>query len=134
MKRENFRPIFALALLFLAVAATFTLSRWIEKKYDAAASPFLAGYQSMRVHEIELYSDKAVPSDLSIRVGDEVLFIVMDNGYHNIAEDRTDRRHPRLESGEFDSNTYYSLKFNSPGTIYLYDRLNLDIRVTIHVD
>lgn len=130
MNREDIRTFAAFLLLALAGAGTFLLSGWIEGGASNAANAFLS---ASTVHEVSLYADKAVPAELSVRVGDEVLFVV-EEGFHNIAEERTNRRDARLESGQLDPSTSYSLRFNSSGDFYLYDRQNLDIRITIRVE
>lgn len=129
MKKEDLRLVVALALLLAAGAATLFFSNWIESGRGSAAAAFLSDSVT---HQVTLYADRAVPSELHVEVGDEVLFVVAE-GYHNMAEERTDRRDARLQSGELDPSTSYSLVFNAPGEISLYDRLNLDIRVTIRV-
>jgi plastocyanin len=125
---------FNLAILWFLFAAasvgTYILARNLESGPGNHASAF---FGNSRTHEIELYRDRVVPTKITAGVGDEVIFIVKDDSYHNMAEERRVRGDARLESGEFGKDESYSLVFQSESSITFYDRLNSDIRVDIEI-
>lgn len=116
-------------LFALSLAGTYALSHKIELG-SMSAAVFLSPGAS---HEIFLYSERAEPTSLSVRAGEEVVFVVKDDSRHNIAEDRTERRDARLESGEIGRDESYSLVFHGSGDFSFYDRLHQDIRVTVTI-
>lgn len=125
---------FYLAVLWSLFAAasigTYLLARNLENGSGNQASAF---FGDSRTHEIELYADRAVPLKVIADIGDEILFIVKDDSYHNMAEERTRRGDARLESGELREGESYSLVFQNKSSITFYDRLNSDIRVDIEI-
>jgi len=110
---------------------TILLSHRLETSSDNAAAVFF-GMGSTR--EISLYEDRAEPVSVTAGVGDEITFVIRDQSIHNIAEERQSKGDARLQSGEIGPGDSYSVSFAKPGTFYLYDRMNLDIRVTINVE
>ena len=114
-------------LIGLAALGAFLLSRNIESKANLAAV-FMG---ASPLHEVYLYGNKAVPASIEVRPGEEVVFVVMDESRHNMAEERKKKSDARLESGEFGTGESYSLSFQGKGTFSFYDRLNQDIRVDI---
>jgi len=128
--KQSLKKILVWILLLLALVGTFVLTRQLEKGSSNTASIFLGG---IHTHEVEIYSDKAVPVSVVAKIGDEIVFKIMDEAFHNIAEQRSSKRGVRLESGELKTGESYILSFSSPGEYYFYDRMNLDINVTITV-
>jgi plastocyanin len=126
---------FAVALVWLllvsAIGGTYLLSRDLEERAGNAAAVYLG---TGRIHEINLYHDRAEPVSISIRAGDELLFVARDDARHNIAEERSRRNDARLESGEFGPGESYSLVFQTKGTMDFYDRQNQDIHVTVVIE
>ncbi|MEN9622184.1 MAG: hypothetical protein RLZZ67_618 [Candidatus Parcubacteria bacterium] len=124
-----------LALLWIlficAGVGTYKLSRTIELNGNSTASVFMSNGTQ---HEIALYSDKVVPTEVRVRVGEEVVFVTKDSSRHNIAEERTRKTDARLESGEFGERESYSLVFQNKGTMSFYDRLNQDLRITVVIE
>ncbi len=142
MSEEALKPVpfyrsrnFNLALLWVlfiaASAGTFILSRNLESGRGNQASAF---FGNTRTHEVSLYQGRVEPTELSVRVGDEVLFIVKDDSLHNMVEERTRRGDARLQSGEFGRGESYSLIFQTKSEITFYDRLDSDIRIDITID
>jgi plastocyanin len=80
-----------------------------------------------------LSAGRAEPIEIEAEIGNEIVFIVLDESRHNIAEERTNKHDARLESGEFGSGESYSLSFSSSGMYSFYDRMNTDIHVVINV-
>ncbi len=117
-------------LLGLALVGTYTLSHELEDSYGNSAAVFF-GMGS--AHEIALYEDRIEPNVIDARIGDEINFVIRDQSIHNIAEERQGRGSPRLQSGEIGPGDTYSISFAKEGTVYFYDRMNLDLRVTINV-
>jgi plastocyanin len=134
LSMENNRRALKIAavwiILLLALAGTFALSKKLGGEGGNIASVFSSGG---RIHQISLYEERAEPVLIDARPGDEILFKVMDESLHNIAEERSSKRDARLESGEFGAGESYSLSFSGPGTFSFYDRMNLDIHVMITV-
>ncbi len=118
-------------LLAGAMGGTYILTRSIEHRGENGAAVFLA---TGTVHTINLSSGKVVPSLVHARVGDEIIYTVIDGSRHTIAEERLNRNAPRLESGELMQGESYSLVFKTKGTFYFYDRLDSSITITIIVD
>ncbi len=121
---------FVWILFILAIIGTFALTNKLKQSGENLASVFSGGGS---IHKIFLFEDRAEPLSVTVRPGDEVLFMVIDDSRHTIAEERSSKRGVRLESGEFGAGESYSLSFSGPGTYSFYDRMNLDIRVTITV-
>ncbi|HVU06857.1 MAG TPA: hypothetical protein VHE10_03680 [Candidatus Paceibacterota bacterium] len=125
---------FKLALLWILFAlvslATYALSHRIGSDALNAAAAFLAGGHNA---EIALYADRAEPSSIEVRQGEQVVFVVKDDSRHDMAEDRSQRREARLASGEIRKGESYALVFRQSGSLSFYDRLNQDIRVTVTV-
>lgn len=116
-------------VLFIAAGlGTYFLSRNLEGGAHNAASVFLG---NGKVFEISLYADRAEPTSVVVRIGDEVIFNVRDDSRHHMAEERTRRDAPRLESGEFGAKESYSLVFQTKGEMSFYDRQNPDIHVSV---
>lgn len=134
-KRPFFRTrafgIFSVwTLVVLASMGTFVLTRDIEDRADGLAAVYLG----MRgFHEISLYQSGADPVSVTVRKGDEVVFVVRDQSYHNIAHERRERGDARIESGELQEGDSYSIAFPASGEYSFYDRLNLDTRITVYV-
>ncbi|HEU5114299.1 MAG TPA: hypothetical protein VFT82_00870 [Candidatus Paceibacterota bacterium] len=118
------------ALFALASFGTYALSHQIKFRFENEAAAFLSTGSS---HEIDLYAGKADPTEIDIRRGDQVVFVVKDSSRHDITEERTDRRDARLESGEIRKDESYTLVFTQSGTYSFYDRLDQDIRVTVRI-
>ncbi len=125
-----FKVFLLWVLLVAASVGTYFLSNKIESGANAAAV-FLTG--SGARHEFILTAGKIEPESLVARPGDEITFTIKDRSYHNIAEERSQRREARLESGELGKGESYSLVFQNTGTYYFYDRMNQDIRASIVV-
>jgi len=130
LRSRTFGLILVWILFICAGVGTYVLSKHIETKGNNAASVFTA---SGTIHEVSLYENKIEPNDMTIKQGDEVVFLTKDTSRHNLAEDRTRRNDARLESGEFGAEESYSLVFKTKGTISFYDRMNQDIRITIQI-
>ncbi|MDE1875164.1 MAG: hypothetical protein KGI79_02430 [Patescibacteria group bacterium] len=116
-------------LFVLAVAGTYLLSKKVEG-IDGSASAYLSTGRST---EIDLYEGKASPTSVSVSPGDEIVFFVKDDSHHDIAEERTDPRQVRLESGEIGKDESYSLVFEKSGSHSFYDRMNQDIQVQVTI-
>ncbi|MBX4209156.1 hypothetical protein KW799_00440 [Candidatus Parcubacteria bacterium] len=124
------KTLLYISLLAAASIGTYLLSHRIESGISSAASVFLSRGSS---HQISVFADKAEPAAVTARIGDEIVFMVKDDSRHNIAEERTQRREARLESGEIGKDESYSLVFQSSGAFSFYDRLNQDIHVAITI-
>lgn len=118
------------SLFAAASVGTYLLASNLENGPSGQASAF---FGNSRTHEIGLYSGKAVPAKITAEIGDEIIFIVKDESYHNMAEERTRRGDARLESGELREGESYSLVFQKKSSITFYDRLDADIRVDIEI-
>ncbi len=118
-------------LFILAIVGTYVLSKNIEMTGGNSASVFMI---TGRVHEVSLYKERVEPTEVRVRTGDEILFLIKDESRHNIAEDRSRRNDARLESGEFSGAESYSLIFQTKGSMSFYDRMNQDIRITVVVE
>jgi plastocyanin len=130
-RTRNFNLALLWVLFIAASAGTFILSRNLENGSGNQAAAFFGG---SRTYEVSLYQGRIEPTELSVRVGDEVLFIVKDDSLHNMAEERTRRSDARLQSGEFGKDESYSLIFQTKSHITFYDRLDSDIRIDITID
>ncbi len=130
LQRQNSKIAIVWLLLIFAVAGTFALTKKLEQSGENLASVFYGGGS---IHKIFLFEDRAEPVSVSARPGDEIVFMVIDDSRHTIAEERSSKRDARLESGEFGAGESYSLSFSSPGTYSFYDRMNLDIHVMITI-
>lgn len=128
--KKNLQMISVWVFLLLAVAGTFMLTKKLGESGENAASVFFGG-ASMR--KIYLYQERAEPTSITAETGDEIVFMVLDESKHNIAQERSSKRGVRLESGEFGAGESYSLSFAEPGLYSFYDRMNLDIRISITV-
>ena len=113
----------------LASVGTYMLSHKIELRGNAAAA-FLSSGQNK---EIALYEDRAEPASVTLNQGDEIAFVVKDQSFHDMAEERTERHDARLESGQIGKDESYSLVFNKAGSYSFYDRMHQDIRVDITI-
>ncbi len=118
------------ALLGVALVGTYVLSHRLESGSGNAAAVYLS---TGSTREITLFTDRVEPRALSARVGDEIVFSIGDQSIHNIAEERQSRSAPRLESGEIGPGDSYVVSFSVPGVVSFYDRMNLDLRVTVTV-
>jgi len=116
--------------LLLATTGTFVLTKQLGREWGDTASVFLSGGKT---HEIQIYSDRAVPVSITANPGDEIIFKIMDNGFHNIAEERSPKRGVRLESGELSEGDSYILSFSKSGMYSFYDRMNVDINLIINI-
>lgn len=116
-------------LIIAASVGTYALSHKLELGANAAAVFFATGER----HELALYADRVEPSQILVRKGEEVVFVVKGDRAHDISEERSQRREARLDSGEIGKGESYSLIFAGAGTFYFYDRMNQDIRATITV-
>jgi plastocyanin len=126
------KPIFWVMLIIL-VGATWYFSRSLETRgTNNGASVFFSG---QKTENVGLYTGKALPDKVSIRAGDTVEFVVVDESRHYIAERRSEsnRGDARIASGEFGPGESYSVQFNSRGTFSFYDRMNQDISIDIEV-
>lgn len=126
---------FNLGLLWFLFAAA-TLGTYLLSKNlgDGSRNQAAAFFGNSSTVEISLFSDRAEPSSVIVGVGDEVLFLVKDESFHNMVEERTKRGDARLESGEIRSGESYSLIFQEKTSISFYDRLNPDIKVSVKVE
>ncbi|MDO8579310.1 MAG: hypothetical protein Q7R72_00355 [bacterium] len=115
----------------LALVGTFVLTKKLGQEGENMASVFLG---RGAIHKILLFEDKAEPISVTARPGDEVVFMVLDDSRHTIAEERSSKRDARLESGEFGAGDSYTLSFSNPGMYSFYDRMNSDIHVTIIIE
>ncbi|MFA6158201.1 MAG: hypothetical protein WC763_01040 [Candidatus Paceibacterota bacterium] len=130
-KRNWYRALGVTAVLGLAVFGTYSLSNKLSLSSGNAAAVFMGGGST---HEVSVYSNRFEPSELVARTGDEIVFTVKDEGIHNIAEERQSKGDARLQSDEIRRGDTYSLRFSVPGTVYLYDRMNLDMHMAITVE
>ncbi len=126
----NTKMVLIWFFLLLALAGTFALTKRLGREGDNTASVFFGGGT---IHKILLFEDRAEPISVTARPGDEIVFMVLDESRHTIAEERSSKRDARLESGEFGTGESYTLSFFGPGTYSFYDRMNLDIRVMITI-
>lgn len=117
-------------LFALASLGTYVLAHNIESQSWDAAAVFLSGAAS---HEIGLSAEGADPTSIIARKGDEIAFVVRDASTHDIAEERSQRKEARLDSGEIGKGDSYSLVFKNSGVFYFYDRLHQDLHITITV-
>ncbi len=122
--------------LFLAclMAVTWYFSRTIETRTSDSAASFFSGVA--RVITVELSQTGAVPAHVTLPVGGSIEFVVVGEGKHNLAEQRSSSRRgdARISSGEFGAGESFLLQFNTPGEFYLYDRLNEAVSIDIQVN
>ncbi len=149
MRSRSAKIILLWSLFILASAGTYILSNRIESGATRAAAALDSQSQTASAfsagdtladglgrgasYEVDLSTGKADPSTVDARPGDEVLFIVKDDSRHDIAEERSQRKEARLESGEIGKDESYSLVFRTPGRFSFYDRLNQSITVTVTI-
>jgi plastocyanin len=119
-------------LVALAGAGTYLLSGSLESR-DFNLASVIDSLQEAKSYEIVLYDDRAEPAVLEARAGDDISFVVRGGGTHNLAEERSDLRDARLQSGEFGPGESYTLVFSGKGEFSFYDRQNPDIQVTIRI-
>ena len=131
MKSHTIKIISLWSLFAFALFGVFALSHDLTSKTWNAAAVFLSSGVS---HEISLYKDSVSPTEITANVGEEILFVVKDDSFHDIAEERTQKQFPRLESGEIQGGESYSLVFQDKGTYSFYDRMHQDLHVTITIE
>jgi plastocyanin len=84
-------------------------------------------------YKVNLFRDRAEPSELSVRRGETVTFYSADDTRHDLAEERSNRKDARLVSGEFGSDESYSVTFHDQGSFSFYDRLNPDTNISVTI-
>ncbi|HEY4500211.1 MAG TPA: hypothetical protein VJH25_00270 [Candidatus Paceibacterota bacterium] len=131
LHRQNTKTAVVWVFLVLALVGTFVLTKKLGQEGENMASVFLGRGV---IHKILLFEDRAEPVSVTARPGDEVVFMVLDDSRHTIAEERSSKRDARLESGEFGAGESYILSFSNPGMYSFYDRMNTDIHVTIIIE
>ncbi len=132
--QEKRRKIGVTLVWFLLISAsygTYILSSNIKNGVDSTASIFMG--LGTKVHEVNLTGETATPNTLTITVGDSIRFVNSDETAHNIALRSSRRNDARVESGEFSGEDTYELQFHEAGQFELYDRLNLDITLSVVV-
>lgn len=130
-ENPGLKKAFLWLFLLLAIAGTFVLTKKIGREGLNAAGAYLSGGS---MHKVFLSQSLAKPETITARRGDEIVFIILDDSIHNIAEERTEeRRGARLSSGDLHAGESYSLSFGTAGTYSFYDRMNPEIHVTIVV-
>lgn len=129
----RYRKVFFWTLLVILMLVTWYFSQSLETRGTGTASVFLSG--SSTTDTVELYAGQAIPTTISVKLGDSVEFVVRDESRHYIAERRSSSRHgdARISSGEFGPGESYSVQFNTPGSFSFYDRMNQDISIDIEV-
>lgn len=131
IENRGFKKAFLWVFLILAVAGTFVLTKKISREGLNTAGAYLSGNP---MHKIFLSQNKAEPETVTVRRGDQIAFIILDDSIHHVAEERTEeRRGARLSSGDLRAGESYTLSFGASGTYYFYDRMNPEIHVTIVV-
>lgn len=135
IKERRLRKIGKAAVWILIACAgmgTYFLSDSIESR-DFDLASVMSSLQQAKSLEIALYDDYAEPTVLEARAGDDISFVVKGKATHNLAEERSDLRDARLQSGEFGPGDSYTLVFSGEGEFSFYDRQNPDIQVTIRI-
>lgn len=130
-RRRNMKVVFLWIFFLLALAGTFAITKKLGQEGENIASVFL-GRGAM--HKFFLSEGKAEPASITASPGDEIVFMVLDDSLHNMAEERSSKRDARLESGEFGVGESYVLSFSSPGMYSFYDRMNTDIHVVVVIE
>jgi len=85
---------------------------------------------------IGLYSDRADPGEVYLKVGQVLQFNTKDGKTHRIAlgEGGTDHEHlSSTNSGNFGADEGWRVRFDNVGTFYFHDHLNPNINVLVVV-
>lgn len=131
MRKREVKIAMVWMIILLALAGTFALTKKLGQEGENMASVFLG---RGAVHKFFLSEGKTEPVSITARPGDEIVFMVLDDSLHNMAEERSSKRDARLESGEFGAGESYVLSFSEPGMYSFYDRMNTDIHVVIVIE
>ncbi len=130
-------------LLMFGVVVSFALLRTPAKSVSATDSE-----EGVMVHNISLLSDRAVPEELVIVLGEYIQFNTKDDKIHNIAQgqgseevhsstSRTVTSHDHdeafVDSGPFGKGEAYKVRINKTGAYFFHDHLNPSIYITVLV-